>query len=632
MWSVVCLTLLAVLAPTGCILYFMNEAINNQRASAHQKLADAYRVQLRMVQESPEGYWEKRAAALDRVAGASPAAIFAQSVSSGLADAIIYLGAGGKPLYPEPPAPPAADRAAARPEWLGAKELEAGGRLKEAAADYGQIAAHESDANLAGRALQAQIRCTAPGNRSAALALVDRFQEPRLAAARDLEGRLIGADELLFAIHLLPAGDRGRLELAQRLHHLAADYEGVSMPSGQRLFLMEELKQLALGSGTTEFPTRDAEQLAAQYMEAGRVHPADAALRLSDVEGIWRIGSASGRVVALYREATIDASLGNLLGEATKSMLERNVTIGISTPGSTGIHDLTLGGGPHMPGWQFTLDVKDSGESLGLAAKQRASYIWVAILVIATLSLTALLAGRAFLRQLRLAHLKTDLVATVSHELKTPLAGIQVLVDTLLDSPQDDPGRTREYLELIARENARLSRLIANFLTFSRMERNRAQFEFAATRPEAVVRAAIESVGDRFEVEVSCPAGLPALYADEDALVTVLLNLLDNAFKYSAEPRHIRLSAYAEAERCCFAVEDNGVGIAGREQKKIFRRFYQVNRRLTTHSGGVGLGLSIVQFIVKAHGGTVAVESKPGAGSRFVVSLPGASAVKGAAA
>jgi signal transduction histidine kinase len=245
---------------------------------------------------------------------------------------------------------------------------------------------------------------------------------------------------------------------------------------------------------------------------------------------------------------------------------------------------------------------------------------------------TALIAGRAFLRQMKLARLKTDLVAAVSHELKTPLAAMSLLVDSLLESPENDPQRVREYLELISRENARLSRLISNFLTFSRMERNRSQFEFAPTNAHAVARAAIDSIGDRYHVEVSVIGDLPPLYADEDALVTVLLNLLDNAFKYSREPRRIELSAYLEEGRCCFAIRDNGIGIAPREQKRIFRRLCQVDRHLTSHTGGVGLGLSIVEFIVEAHGGEVRVESRPGSGSRFVVTLPAMATVKGAAA
>jgi signal transduction histidine kinase len=115
---------------------------------------------------------------------------------------------------------------------------------------------------------------------------------------------------------------------------------------------------------------------------------------------------------------------------------------------------------------------------------------------------------------------------------------------------------------------------------------------------------------------------LPVLRADQDALVTVLLNLLDNAHKYTPTDRRILLQAYREGNNVVFAVKDNGIGIAPREQKRIFRRFYQVDRRLARETGGCGLGLSIVDFIVRAHGGAVRVESKPGAGSTFRVLTP----------
>jgi signal transduction histidine kinase len=102
----------------------------------------------------------------------------------------------------------------------------------------------------------------------------------------------------------------------------------------------------------------------------------------------------------------------------------------------------------------------------------------------------------------------------------------------------------------------------------------------------------------------------------------VLLNLLDNAWKYTPGEKHIGVRAYRAQGRVVFAVEDNGIGIAARERKKIFRRFYQVDRRLARDTGGCGLGLSIVDFIVRAHGGSVEVKSQPGHGSTFSVAIP----------
>jgi len=130
--------------------------------------------------------------------------------------------------------------------------------------------------------------------------------------------------------------------------------------------------------------------------------------------------------------------------------------------------------------------------------------------------------GRSFQRQLRLTRLKTDLVAAVSHELKTPLSSMRLLVDSLLDDGELDPIKARSYLELIAGENLRLSRLIDNFLTFSRIERNRQRFELADTDPVRVVAAAVDATRERFQAAscdftVETASNLPRLHADEHA-------------------------------------------------------------------------------------------------------------------
>ena len=116
--------------------------------------------------------------------------------------------------------------------------------------------------------------------------------------------------------------------------------------------------------------------------------------------------------------------------------------------------------------------------------------------------------------------------------------------------------------------------------------------------------------------------GLPEIQADHDAIVTVLVNLLDNACKYTTENKRVSLKVFAEKEFVCFAVSDNGIGIARRHLRKIFDSFYQVDSSLARKAEGCGLGLSIVKFIVDAHKGGVAVESKAGVGSVFTVRLP----------
>jgi signal transduction histidine kinase len=228
---------------------------------------------------------------------------------------------------------------------------------------------------------------------------------------------------------------------------------------------------------------------------------------------------------------------------------------------------------------------------------------------------------------MRLARLKNDFIATVTHELKTPLASMRVLVDTLLEEKLPDRRQEREYLELVARENERLSRLIDNFLTFSRMERNKQAFEMAPVDAGEIAQAAADAVRERFAAadvgfSLDIPDQMPQIDADRDAIITVLLNLLDNAFKYGGSDKSIKLRAAGGDDEVVFEVEDNGPGIPRRAQKKIFDRFYQVDSSLAREVGGAGLGLAIVKYIVDAHGGAIAVQSAPGRGSRFTVRLP----------
>jgi signal transduction histidine kinase len=280
-----------------------------------------------------------------------------------------------------------------------------------------------------------------------------------------------------------------------------------------------------------------------------------------------------------------------------------------------------------MPGWQIALTLGND-RSMEEAARQRtARYLWIGYLVIAALCLTGLVMAQLFRRQLRLARLKTDLVAAVSHELKTPLASMRLLVDSLLEDPEFDRRKTREYLTLIAGENLRLTRLIENFLTFSRLERNRQHFEFTDLQPSTVVQTAVSALKERFDqpgcyLDVQVEPNLPEFDGDCDALVTVLINLLDNAYKYTQGEKSITLRAFRAQDTIAFEVRDNGIGIAPREHKRIFQRFYQVDQRLARETGGCGLGLAIVASIVRAHGGRVDVRSQPDEGSIFTVLLP----------
>ena len=204
---------------------------------------------------------------------------------------------------------------------------------------------------------------------------------------------------------------------------------------------------------------------------------------------------------------------------------------------------------------------------------------------------------------------------------------MRVLVDTLLEGNVRDQAQANEYLRLTVKENERLSRMIENFLTFSRMERNKMAFSIVDARPAAIASDALEAVKTKFaahncHLTVDIADDLPELQADHDAMVTVLVNLLDNACKYTTDDKRVMLRIYPDDGVVCFAVSDNGIGLARRHLRKIFDRFYQVDSSLTRKTEGCGLGLSIVKFVVDAHKGKIIVESKRGQGSTFTVRLP----------
>ena len=600
----------------------MNEAARSQAESARQSVTEAYRAQLRLLRDRIDSYWKSRAAAIAEDSGAGTAPEFTRIVSSGLCDSLVLLDNNGVVTYPVTVPPvPAPDPRVQNPDWRAARALEAG-RPLEAASAWGRIADSETDPSAAARAAQAQIRCLVRSGRAetAIRMIQQRFATGTAARGLDLQRRLIAADEQLLALRLMKPSDTRYLPAIRRLAALLNDYRDAPIPSAQRLFLMDELRAAAPGQAV--LPTNDAESLAAQFLEGEPPRAAGPTLQPARVPGLWKLAVGKGRAIALYRTETVFRAISGLLNDGTA----KSVKFVAIQPGRPSAEE-AIAAGPMLPGWQLSFSLLDARVFDEAARRRTAAYLWVGFLAVAAMAVAGLIVAQAFRRQWRLARLKTDLLAAVSHELKTPLASMRLLVDALLEENKFEPEKTRDYLELIAGENRRLSRLIGNFLTFSRIERNRQKFEFTETRPEDVVRAAVHAMRERLQapachLEIDVADGLPVLRADQDALVTVLLNLLDNAHKYTPTDRRILLQAYREGNNVVFAVKDNGIGIAPREQKRIFRRFYQVDRRLARETGGCGLGLSIVDFIVRAHGGAVRVESKPGAGSTFRVLTP----------
>lgn len=324
------------------------------------------------------------------------------------------------------------------------------------------------------------------------------------------------------------------------------------MPSSQRLFLMDALKQI---KNSLEFPTYRAENLASTYLDSQRAQPGKYGLSRTSENNVWQIVSSDHTVVGLFSQDRIERE--------TQAFISSNV-----------LH-----------------------------------------------------AGAHFIHQMSLARMKNNLITTVSHELKTPLASIHLLVDTLIDGKYKDENLVKEYIELIAKENERLSRLIENFLTFSRLEDKHQTFDFRLVDPEKIVRSVYDTIKPRFEsggfsFELIVSQEMPDILFDYDAMVMVLLNLLDNAYNYSDKVRSVALSAYSEDGNICFDVRDQGIGLSPEQRKRILEPFYQVDQTLSRKGKDFGLGLSIVKSIVDVHHGSIEVESEQGKGSTFTIKVP----------
>ncbi len=633
------LLLLLVLVPTACVLWLMNAAVQNVGLAARQRLAEAYRGHLAMARDRLESSLREKVDLLERLGRETPAsAAFAKCAGLKLADSVVCYTADGRPAYPAALPIRGSEPGDWEPAWAAANRLEyVQDDPHKAASAYAAIAEKTSDNNLAAQALQAQARCLAQAGRpeEAIRVLTDVLGRQKYRQAADRQGRLISADAALRALQLMGGPSHaGFRQTADRLKRRLSDYDTPGLAAAQRRFLMKEVQSL-LPEGV-RFPTLAAEDLAERFLDSDPSPPQRRDLRggglhAAGLPDLWLLSCRDGRMVALFRTASILRHLRSVMEEGT---LPPGVSVALCPPGAEPSAEPvvdSLAAGGHLPDWRLTLALEDRTLVDSTAEAQVVAYLWTGVLVIAATSILAALIARAFGRQLRLTRLKNDLVATVSHELKTPLASMRVLVDTLLDAEQFDSRQTREYLQLVAKENLRLSRLIDNFLAFSRMERNRHAFEFEEITAAEVANDAAEAVrerfaapGCRFEWEIA--PHLPAILADRDALTTAILNLLDNAYKYSRDEKQIALKVYAKDRQVCFEVSDNGVGLSRAASRRVFKPFYQVDGQLSRSGGGCGLGLSIVWFIATEHGGTVRVASRPGHGSSFTLSIPSAAA------
>lgn len=283
--------------------------------------------------------------------------------------------------------------------------------------------------------------------------------------------------------------------------------------------------------------------------------------------------------------------------------------------------------GRSFPGLRLTFPPDSLGSLSPYWSLQRSFY-----LIAVSLVLCVTLFGAYFLwsdvgRELRMAEMRSQFIASVSHELKTPLTAIRIFAETLRMDRLSDAQAKTEYLDTIVNESHRLTRLLNNVLDFSKIEKGKRTYHKEPACLSDIVHAAVQATQyplkqQDFHLDVCMEDNLPDICVDHDAIEQAILNLLSNAMKYSGQSRRIELRVQKKAGYIVIEVSDRGVGIDPAQQKHIFEKFYRVPSKENARIPGTGLGLTLVSHIVEAHNGHIEVRSVLGEGCTFSIHLP----------
>jgi signal transduction histidine kinase len=465
----------------------------------------------------------------------------------------------------------------------------------------------------------------------------------RREQARDMA--VMAAEKVEMALRLAEDAFVERLQAtltARGVDPVALDAVAAATPLVRELLLVD-------GRGTLRYPRGGAAQRAL-------------ARRLADAAGgAWgraarRDVTVGGQRRVLVRVTAPDA--GPLLGAFTRDpdVLRRDVlATALGTPQSSAIlavldeddrpvyapagldgaeRVLSVAFREGLPNWRLAVFQGPADAPRAAVRRQVTLFMTAFVALLGVIVVGVVVTGRLIRSQTEMARLKSDFVANVSHDLKTPLSVIRMYGETLEMGRVPDEARRREYYRVITREAERLTRLIDNVLDFSRIEGGRRRYDIAPTAVEPLVRQTLEAFAhplaeQGFKVDVTLAPDLPEVPMDADAVGQALANLVDNAIKYSGDERVLGVDARLEAGELVLSVTDRGVGIAAAEHARIFDKFYRVGASDTQGRRGSGVGLALVRHVAEAHGGRVTVQSAPGEGSRFALRLPAGSAARG---
>jgi two-component system phosphate regulon sensor histidine kinase PhoR len=271
----------------------------------------------------------------------------------------------------------------------------------------------------------------------------------------------------------------------------------------------------------------------------------------------------------------------------------------------------------------YDLGIMLKGQTIDELVKERSYTNLILILVL----IVFLIGGVIFVlrnikKEIELTQIKSDFVSNVSHELRTPLALISMFSETLEMGRVRTEEKKKEYYSIIKQETGRLSRIVNKILSFSQIEAGKRKYSFDQTNINSIIKNILNTYSfhldnNGFKYSFKEDESIPEITADKEALTEAVINLIDNAVKYSKDNREIVIKTGSENNSVFIEVSDRGVGISYEDQKRIFDKFFRVSSGHVHNTKGTGLGLTLVKHIVDAHNGEIRLTSSPGKGSSF---------------
>ncbi len=277
-----------------------------------------------------------------------------------------------------------------------------------------------------------------------------------------------------------------------------------------------------------------------------------------------------------------------------------------------------------LPGWELAFSPAVESGSLH---ERRLLWYGLIVLLIMLLMFGLILTARIVRREVELSRLQSEFIAAVTHEFKSPITGIRLLLERIVSGRFPAPGSAAGYHEAIGRETDRLERLVNRVLETQKIQAGQRKYNLAPASIVEIAEAAVQRLRPQAEaqsiaVSLEAPAGIPELPLDRGAISDAVENLLDNAIKYSPSGARVVVSIQIVDGQVSVAVSDEGIGIEKEDLPRVFDKFYRGRRGDRHDVRGTGLGLALVKAAAEGHGGTVTVASAPGKGSRFGLHLP----------